>query len=284
MWWQCGTVGREADGELAARAARRGVAYVDGPVLGTRQPAEEGKLVILASGPPAALERCAPLFDATGVKTVDLGDETGAGTRLKDVRLVLDAARAAGLELALAPAALGRFEAAEAKGHGDADTAAVILGATEQRPGASVGPMGAWGAGSFENDAASDWAAALADGGGLEMVRDALTIAATCPIDDELESDEGAEALAAAEVVAAAAGRPLKAVAMGSSGPHALAWAGSHPGAGKEEFLELALAALERVEGAESELSEQWSADEGAGDGAREWFAEVEDLRNRLSG
>lgn len=142
--------------------------------------------------------------------------------------------------------------------------------------------MSAWGAGSFENDAASEWAADLADGGDVEMVRDTLMTAARCPADEYLERDEGAEALAAAEVVAAAAGRPVKAVPMGSSGPHALAWAAARPGAGKADLVELALEALERVEGAESELQERWSAESGVG--AREWFAELEDLRNRLAG
>ena len=46
---------------------------VDAPVLGTRLPAEEGKLVVLASGPDAALDACAPLFDAVGQRTMRLG-------------------------------------------------------------------------------------------------------------------------------------------------------------------------------------------------------------------
>ena len=44
----------------------------------------------------------------------------------KDVRLVLDAARSADLELALAPAILERFERAIELGHGDEDMAACI--------------------------------------------------------------------------------------------------------------------------------------------------------------
>ncbi|MBA2349681.1 MAG: NAD(P)-dependent oxidoreductase [Solirubrobacterales bacterium] len=198
VWWQAGTVGLQADRELAAMARSAGVAYVDGPVLGTKQPAEQGELVVLSAGPPAARHRCEPLFEAVGRKTVFLGEEPGAGSRLKlvlnhwiaaltaatadtillaralgvdpqvfldtiaggpldadyaqlkggamiagafsppsfplslaakDVRLVLEAASASGLELALAPGALARFEAAEERGHGGADMAAVILGA-----------------------------------------------------------------------------------------------------------------------------------------------------------
>jgi 3-hydroxyisobutyrate dehydrogenase len=86
VWWQASTVGLEATERLAARAGD--AAFVDGPVLGTRRPAEEGKLIVLASGPPAARERLAPLFDAVAAKTIDAGDEAGASSRLK---LVLNA-------------------------------------------------------------------------------------------------------------------------------------------------------------------------------------------------
>src|SRR4051794_26719385 len=51
IWLQVSTVGAEAAAELGRLAADRGVTYVDAPVSGTRQPAEEGKLVVLASGP-----------------------------------------------------------------------------------------------------------------------------------------------------------------------------------------------------------------------------------------
>ena len=55
---------------------------VDAPVLGTKAPAEEGKLIVLASGPEDVRERVDPLFDAIGAKTLWLG-EAGAGSRLK---------------------------------------------------------------------------------------------------------------------------------------------------------------------------------------------------------
>ena len=51
-------------------------------MLGTKGPAEQGKLTVLASGPDDALDRSSPVFDAIGAKTVRLG-EAGAGTRLK---------------------------------------------------------------------------------------------------------------------------------------------------------------------------------------------------------
>ena len=51
-------------------------------MLGTKLPAEEGKLVVLASGPDEALDTCAPLFEAVAQRTMRLGP-AGAGTRLK---------------------------------------------------------------------------------------------------------------------------------------------------------------------------------------------------------
>lgn len=82
IWIQTSTVGIEGNDRLAEIASSCGVAYVDAPVLGTKQPAEGGQLVVLASGPEEVRERCEPLFDAIGSKTVWLG-EAGAGTRLK---------------------------------------------------------------------------------------------------------------------------------------------------------------------------------------------------------
>jgi 3-hydroxyisobutyrate dehydrogenase len=82
VWIQSSTVGVDATTELAELARERGVAYVDAPVLGTRQPAEQGKLVVLASGPEATRDACGPVFDAIGARTVWLGD-AGAGSRMK---------------------------------------------------------------------------------------------------------------------------------------------------------------------------------------------------------
>jgi 3-hydroxyisobutyrate dehydrogenase len=82
IWWQASTVGIAGTEALMALAEQHGFIYVDAPVLGTRGPAENGELVILASGDPQALEKLAPLFDAVGSKTMTLG-EAGTGTRFK---------------------------------------------------------------------------------------------------------------------------------------------------------------------------------------------------------
>jgi len=82
VWIQTSTLGMEGSARLAEMASQHSVAYVDAPVLGTRQPAEQGQLIVLASGPEGVRERCTPLFDAIGSTTLWLG-EAGAGTRLK---------------------------------------------------------------------------------------------------------------------------------------------------------------------------------------------------------
>jgi 3-hydroxyisobutyrate dehydrogenase len=82
IWLQMSTIGDEAADWCAALAGRYGVQYVDAPVLGTRQPAEQGQLVILESGPPEAGPRVQPVFDAIGQRTIHAGP-AGAGTRLK---------------------------------------------------------------------------------------------------------------------------------------------------------------------------------------------------------
>jgi 3-hydroxyisobutyrate dehydrogenase len=81
-WWQASTVGIAGTEALMALAEEHGLAYVDAPVLGTRGPAEEGDLVVLAAGDPEAVDRLAPLFDAVGSKANRLG-AAGEATRLK---------------------------------------------------------------------------------------------------------------------------------------------------------------------------------------------------------
>jgi 3-hydroxyisobutyrate dehydrogenase len=82
VWLQMSTVGEDGSNRLAETANEHGVDFVDAPVLGTRQPAEQGQLVVLASGPEEVRERSQQIFDAVGSKTVWLG-EAGAGSRLK---------------------------------------------------------------------------------------------------------------------------------------------------------------------------------------------------------
>src|SRR5256714_4660705 len=79
---QTSTIGIAGTEDVAHECAARGAPLVDAPVLGTKQPAEQGALIVLASGPDDALDRCGPVFDAIGSKALRLG-EAGFGTRLK---------------------------------------------------------------------------------------------------------------------------------------------------------------------------------------------------------
>ncbi len=82
VWIQMSTVGIEGNDRLAKLAEENGVTYVDAPVLGTKQPAEQGNLIVLASGPEEVREKCQPVFDAVGNRTIWLGP-AGEGSRLK---------------------------------------------------------------------------------------------------------------------------------------------------------------------------------------------------------
>jgi 3-hydroxyisobutyrate dehydrogenase len=82
IWLQMSTIGEAGNERCVTLASERGLALVDAPVSGTKQPAEDGKLVVLASGPEALRGRVDPIFDVVGQKTIWVG-EAGGGTRLK---------------------------------------------------------------------------------------------------------------------------------------------------------------------------------------------------------
>ena len=82
VWLQQSTIGVEGCDRTIALAEDLGVTVVDAPVLGTRKPAEDGALVVLASGPDDVRPVVEPVFDAIGGRTLWLGS-AGAGTRLK---------------------------------------------------------------------------------------------------------------------------------------------------------------------------------------------------------
>lgn len=82
VWVQMSTIGAEWTGRLATLAADRGVTFVDAPVSGSSEPAENGELVILASGAGSVRSRVEPIFDVLGRQTLWL-DRVGDGSRLK---------------------------------------------------------------------------------------------------------------------------------------------------------------------------------------------------------
>jgi len=84
LWAQTTTISlRDAGDRLPALAARHGARYVDAPVLGTRQPAEEGKLTVLAAAPEPLRDPVAPVFGAIAARVVWVSERPGDGARLK---------------------------------------------------------------------------------------------------------------------------------------------------------------------------------------------------------
>ncbi|MDN3242690.1 NAD(P)-dependent oxidoreductase [Glycomyces tritici] len=83
-WIQSTTAGVDGIAELAAFAGEHDIIFFDAPVLGTREPAEAGKLTVLAAGPNDDAAANA-VFEAVGAKTVWIGANgaDGSASRLK---------------------------------------------------------------------------------------------------------------------------------------------------------------------------------------------------------
>ena len=131
--------------------------------------------------------------------------------------------------------------------------------------------MVVWGEGLFDNDDAAEWVYELEEAPDFGVVHAALT--AVIEEQGYLRGPQGSIAIAAAEMVAAARERP------GRSIPESVAlWVELNaPGVGDEDVA-LALAAVDRVLDANSELRDLWTAS-----GDPSWLRAVEDLRLRLT-
>ena len=131
--------------------------------------------------------------------------------------------------------------------------------------------MGAWGSGPFDNDDAGDWVWELEDDVDGSVIIDALSVVVDTPIDEQPEAPDCSNALAAAEIVAAA---------LGHRGPElpteASVWISAHASLVEPGLIALATGAVERI-AIDSELKDLWDE---AGDDA--WAAGVSDLLSRL--
>ena len=83
VWAQTSTVGLAGTQRLAQLASQHGRGFIDAPVLGTKQPAEQGELIVLAGGPRELEPTVAPVFEAIGNKTIWVGERAGDGQALK---------------------------------------------------------------------------------------------------------------------------------------------------------------------------------------------------------
>ncbi|QHN49204.1 NAD(P)-dependent oxidoreductase [Geobacillus stearothermophilus] len=82
------TVGPKTSRFVARRAGERGVAYLDAPVSGGPEGAEQGALTIMVGGAKEAWEQVRPLLQALG-KTVEYLGESGAGSAAKVINQYL---------------------------------------------------------------------------------------------------------------------------------------------------------------------------------------------------
>lgn len=135
--------------------------------------------------------------------------------------------------------------------------------------------MGAWGVGAFEDDTSLDWMDDSYAEGGVEAVRAALTTAVATPDDDDLDYTAGCAARAAAEIVAIANGR-----APGGLDDEDEEAAKEHADAVRadRDLPDLALRAIDRLVGPNSELHDLWTEDPTNS----EWLDAIADLKRRL--
>lgn len=133
--------------------------------------------------------------------------------------------------------------------------------------------MGAWGTGNFDNDDAGDWAWELDDATDHSILQS--TLETVTESEEQPEAPDAANALAAAEVVAALAGRPMS----GQLPESVEEYLKRVTAAPSPELLRLAVAAVKRVE-KDSELKDLWEES----DSYEEWQAVIDSLLSRLQG
>ncbi len=76
------TIDVETSMESACLARRRGAMFLEAPVAGSRKPAEDGTLTIMAAGDRPLYDAALPVLEKMGKKILYLG-EVGNGTRMK---------------------------------------------------------------------------------------------------------------------------------------------------------------------------------------------------------
>jgi 3-hydroxyisobutyrate dehydrogenase len=86
---------------VGERLAAMGLLHLDAPVSGGAAKAAAGQLSVMASGAPAAFERCEPILEALAEKVHRLGDASGVGSKVKMVNQLL-----AGVHIAAAAEAM----------------------------------------------------------------------------------------------------------------------------------------------------------------------------------
>jgi hypothetical protein len=134
--------------------------------------------------------------------------------------------------------------------------------------------MGAWGPGVFENDAACDFVSAVADGGGMAALAEALDRVSSSGR-NYLEAPDAEEGLAAAEIVARLKGGSGQQTAYSASID---AWIEGLPTGVLDELIGKAKRSITRILSEPSELLELWKES----DDFESWKRSVEEISKRL--
>ena len=101
----CPTMQPDDTTAIAEDLAQAGMLAIDAPVSGGAAKARDGAISIMASGPPAAFDRIQPALDAIAARVFRLGDEPGAGSRMKLVNQLLAGVHIAAMAEAMVLAA-----------------------------------------------------------------------------------------------------------------------------------------------------------------------------------
>ncbi|ABD68198.1 3-hydroxyisobutyrate dehydrogenase [Rhodoferax ferrireducens T118] len=108
----CSTVDPNWSIALEARLAALGIFYIDAPISGGAAKAASGEMTMMTAGKPEAYAAVGPLLDAMAAKVYRLGEQAGAGSKVKIINQLL-----AGVHIAAAAEAmaLGLREGVDAK-------------------------------------------------------------------------------------------------------------------------------------------------------------------------
>ncbi len=134
--------------------------------------------------------------------------------------------------------------------------------------------MNAWGTNSFENESAQDWVTDFVESKDLSAVLLALQSVLELKVSDQLDPEDCAVAVAAAEVVAAVGGRPAETL-----GRPLRKLIESMPTGISKSVRELTIKAVTRV-AEESPLAAHWQS----GGMYEVWREDVDGLLRRLQG
>lgn len=97
----CSTVDPAWSARMEARLAGLGLLYLDAPISGGAARAASGEITVMAAGAAAAFERAGPVLDAMAAKVYRLGEQAGAGSKVKVINQLL-----AGVHIAAAAEAM----------------------------------------------------------------------------------------------------------------------------------------------------------------------------------